>query len=119
VPRKDFAKVNPEAVLDKVSAMPITEWKYKTDADGIEHIGPMAQDFHAALGLNGADDKHIATIDEGGVALAAILGLNQRVDELQGELKRRDVENGELKMRLEKIEQLLEKTAPGSKQPGQ
>ena len=31
----------------------------------------MAQDFQAAFGLGG-DDKHIAVVDEGGVALAAI-----------------------------------------------
>ena len=41
----------------------------------------MAQDFHAAFGLNGADDKHISMVDEGGVALAAIQGLNQKVEE--------------------------------------
>jgi len=33
------------------------------------HLGPVAQDFHAAFGL-GADDKHIATVDADGVALA-------------------------------------------------
>ena len=37
-------------------------------------IGPMAQDFYKAFGL-GLDNKHITTIDEGGVALAAIQGL--------------------------------------------
>jgi len=31
----------------------------------------MAQDFRAAFDL-GEDDKHISTIDEGGVALAAV-----------------------------------------------
>jgi hypothetical protein len=33
----------------------------------------MAQDFRAAFGL-GEDDKHISTMDEGGVALAAVQG---------------------------------------------
>jgi hypothetical protein len=40
----------------------------------------MAQDFHEAFGLNGIDDKHIATMDEGGVALAAMQGLNEKVE---------------------------------------
>ncbi len=31
----------------------------------------MAQDFRAAFGL-GEDEKHISTLDEGGVALAAV-----------------------------------------------
>ena len=77
--KEDFAVVNPNAVLEKVSALPITEWKYKVDGDNLRHIGPMAQDFYAAFGLNGSDDKHIATVDESGVALAAIQGLNRKL----------------------------------------
>ena len=65
-----------------------------------KHIGPMAQDFHAAFQLDGADDKHISVVDEGGVALAAIQGLNQKLEEQRAE-------NADLKARLEKLEQLL------------
>jgi len=65
---------------------------YKFDST-TKHLGPVAQDFHAAFGL-GTDDKHIATVDADGVALAAIQGLNQKVME---ELKRRDAENAVLK----------------------
>ncbi len=59
----------------------------------------MAQDFYAAFGL-GADDKHIAVVDESGVALAAIQGLNQKLNE-------KDAEIQDLKVRLEKPEQLI------------
>ena len=38
----------------------------------------MAQDFFAAFGL-GADDRHIHTVDAGGVALAALQGLHAMV----------------------------------------
>ena len=41
------------------------------------------------------------------MALAAIQGLNQKVEDLNGELKRRDTENAELKQRLEKLEQVM------------
>jgi hypothetical protein len=85
--KEDFAAINPREVLEKVSALPITEWKYKVEADGTEHLGPMAQDFHVAFGLNGADDKHIATIDEEGVALAAIQGLNQKLNEKDAQIQ--------------------------------
>ncbi len=78
--KKNFAPVNPEAVLAKVASLPITEWNYKTDGADQKHLGPMAQDFHAAFGLDGSDDKHISVIDEGGVALAAIQGLNEQVE---------------------------------------
>jgi trimeric autotransporter adhesin len=105
--KEDIAVINPRKVLEKVSALPITEWKYKVEADGAEHIGPMAQDFHAAFGLNGADDKHISTVDEGGVALAAIQGLNQKVEAQQAELKQKETEVTELKQRLAALEKIV------------
>jgi predicted nuclease with TOPRIM domain len=59
-------------------------------------------DFQAAFAL-GSDDKHISTVDEGGVALAAIQGLNQKLEE---RLQQKETEITELKLRLEKLEQL-------------
>ena len=56
-------------LLRKVGRLPITSWSYKAEKPTIRHIGPMAQDFYKAFGL-GLDNKHITTIDEGGVALA-------------------------------------------------
>jgi hypothetical protein len=53
---------------------PLSSWSYKAENPFVRHIGPTAQDFYAAFGL-GPDNKHITTIDEGGVALAAIQGL--------------------------------------------
>jgi hypothetical protein len=61
-------------VLDKVARLPIDRWSYKSER-GVRHVGPMAQDFYAAFGV-GADDKHITSIDEDGVALAAIKALH-------------------------------------------
>ena len=106
--KEAFTAINPRAVLEKVSALPITEWKYKTEADGTEHIGPMAQDFHTAFGLNGTDDKHIATVDEEGVALAAIQGLNQK---MEAETKAKDAEIQELKQSVAELKVLVEKLA--------
>ncbi|HWD92777.1 MAG TPA: tail fiber domain-containing protein [Verrucomicrobiae bacterium] len=107
--KENFSDVSPRDVLDKVAALPITRWNFKEDKAS-EHLGPMAQDFRAAFGL-GTDEKHIATVDEGGVALAAIQGLNQKLEErterLETELKRRDADNEELKERLAKLEELL------------
>jgi hypothetical protein len=93
-------------LLDKVAAMPISHWNFKGDT-ATPHLGPMAQDFHAAFGL-GTDDKHIATVDADGVALAAIQGLNQKLDETRAE-------NAELKQRLEKLEQLISEKNGGAR----
>jgi hypothetical protein len=103
--KQDFTAVNPQAVLDKVAALSIQTWTYTNNA-GVRHLGPVAQDFHAAFGLNGTDDKHIATVDADGVALAAIQGLNQK---LEAEVKSKDVRIAELEQRLSAIEALLQK----------
>ena len=107
--KENFSAVDPRAVLEKVSALPIQNWNYKADA-ATRHIGPMAQDFYGAFGV-GPDDKHITTVDEGGVALAAIQGLNEKLEarsqELEARSKKLETENAELKGRLERLEQLL------------
>lgn len=100
--KEDFAAVDAQEVLAKVAALPLQSWSY-TNRPGVKHVGPMAQDFRAAFGL-GEDDKHIATVDADGVALAAIQGLNRKLTE---ELQRRDAENAELKRRLERLEAMM------------
>ena len=72
--KTDVARIDDAAVLDKVAALPIERWSYKSER-GVRHVGPMAQDFYAAFRV-GEDDKHITSIDEDGVALAAIKALH-------------------------------------------
>ncbi|PFK27798.1 hypothetical protein COI98_01360 [Bacillus cereus] len=47
------------------------------------HIGPTAQDFHATFGLNGEDGTRSTDLHV--VALAAIQGLNEKVEKLKYE----------------------------------
>lgn len=99
-------------VLGKVAALPLTEWNYRDDPAMIRHVGPMSQDFHAAFQLNGSDDKHISVVDESGVALAAIQGLNReleaRTQTLEQELKHRDAEDAKLKARVSDLKAQLD-----------
>ena len=104
--KENFEAVEPLDLLERVASLPITTWNFKTEPS-VRHIGPMAQDFKAAFEM-GIDDKHIGVVDAQGVALAAIQGLNQKVAELQAELKRRNAETEELKTRLEALEQLVQ-----------
>ncbi len=97
--KDDFQAVEPREILEKVLALPITTWSFKAQDSSIRHIGPMAQDFHAAFGV-GESDTVIATIDADGVALAAIQGLAAEV----GGLKE---ENADLRARLERLEALI------------
>jgi hypothetical protein len=112
--KTDFGPVNPAEVLDKVAAMPLQTWRYKADGPEVRHLGPFSQDFRAAFGL-GMDDKHIDVVDADGVALAAIQGLNQKVEDMKAEAQRRDAENAELKQRLERLEQLLARQTGGAR----
>jgi len=106
--KENFTAVNAREVLAKVASLPVTEWNYRTDNKEVQHIGPMAQDFQAAFGLAGMDDKHISVLDEGGVALAAIQGLNLKLNE-------KDAEIQDLQARLEKLEQVLKTRNGGGK----
>ncbi|MBK8069116.1 MAG: tail fiber domain-containing protein [Rhodanobacteraceae bacterium] len=94
--KQGFAAIDPSEVLSKVVSLPITRWTYRNSTSEGEHIGPMAEDFHAAF-RTGEDEQHIATVDADGVALAAIQGLNAKLE----------AENAELKARLAAIEAQL------------
>jgi hypothetical protein len=72
--KTNIARIDDAAVLEKVARLPIDRWSYISER-GVRHVGPMAQDFYAAFGI-GPDDKHITSIDEDGVALAAIKALH-------------------------------------------
>ena len=74
--KDNLRPVDIKAVLHKVAAMPIATWNWKSQDASIRHMGPMAQDFHAAFGL-GEMPTGISTVDADGVALAAIQGLHQ------------------------------------------
>jgi hypothetical protein len=107
--KEKFEPVRPRDVLEKVTTLPVSRWSYKTDPD-TRHVGPMAQDFYAAFSV-GTDNKHIGLGDEGGVALAAIQGLNEKVESenafLREQLNREQAENTELKERLDRLEKLI------------
>ena len=79
--------------------MPIESWNYRTQDASIRHIGPMAQDFHAAFGL-GEDELRINTIDIDGVNMLAVQALENRTRMLQAE-------NDALRDRLAQVEATL------------
>jgi hypothetical protein len=93
--KTDVARIDDAAVLDKVASLPIERWSYKSER-GVRHVGPMAQDFYAAFGV-GEDNKHITSIDEDGVALAAIKALRTENRALHAHVGALDVENSELR----------------------
>lgn len=85
--KANLAPADSSQVLDSLLKMPVSAW---ADQDSnVRHLGPMADDFHAAFGLNGDDDQGIASTDADGVALAAIQGLNAKLEAEVAELRQR------------------------------
>jgi len=100
--KTDIVPLDPQTVLQRVAALPLPLWSYKSEGPSVRHLGPMAQDFYQAFGL-GPNDRHIAPGDQAGVALLAVQGLNQVVAE-------KDRQIAELAARvaaLEKVAQAL------------
>jgi hypothetical protein len=116
--KKDFESVDTRAVLETLAAMPVQRWHYKWEQENdTPHLGPMAQDFKGAF-YPGRDDKSISTMEFDGVELAAIQGLNDKLEEKNADLNQRlalqaaqlkakDDAIQALEHRLERLESLL------------
>ncbi|HEY3353504.1 MAG TPA: tail fiber domain-containing protein [Polyangia bacterium] len=102
--KADIAPVEPRRVLEALARVPVSTWRYRSERPGVRHMGPMAQDFHAAFGV-GDSERHITTIDADGVALAAVKGLHEVAAESKREIVELRRENGALRARLDRLEQ--------------
>jgi hypothetical protein len=102
--KENFEAADTDEILARVAALPVQTWNYNAQSRAVRHIGPTAQDFHAAFGL-GENETTISTVDADGVALAALQGLNRK---LEAELARRDAEIQELRKSISGLKQLVE-----------
>jgi hypothetical protein len=80
--KTDTEKADSQEVLEKLAGLEIAKWRFKSEAEGIRHLGPFAEDFKEAFGL-GHSDKSIELQDASGVALVAIQALYQEVQQLK------------------------------------
>jgi len=101
--KENFSDVDPNQVLQKVLALPLSTWNYKADDPSIRQMGPMAQDFFASFGLGGTD-KGIQPYNLASVALAAIKGMEEEKDAQIQSLEQR---NNELAQRVAELESLV------------
>jgi hypothetical protein len=101
--KKNFQSVDTVAVLETLAAIPIERWNYQWEKDSdVPHLGPMAQDFKGAF-YPGRDDKTISMLEFDGVALAAIQGLNQKLDEKDSEIQTLKQSVAELKQLVSQL----------------
>ena len=119
--KTDFAAADSEAVLEKLAALPVQQWRYTNEPVTVKHLGPTAQDFMATFQL-GTDDRTIGTVDESGVALAAIQGLNEkvesgkrkaesRIERLERTLEQKETDMTEMRAQLAELKVLVRQLA--------
>ncbi len=116
--KENFKKVDGKKILDEIRNLEVTTWNYKSQADSIRHMGPMAQDFYKSFKL-GSDDKTITTTDIDGVNLAALKELekltreleqkNEIIGTLESNVAALQAEKDDLNNRLLKLEGLFGK----------
>jgi hypothetical protein len=97
--KHDFRTPDSDVLLAKLERLPVTSWQYNDAPAGERHIGPVAEDFHAAYDVGG-NPRYLAPADVAGVALASVKAL-------QAQVKQRDARIEQLEARLARLESLL------------
>jgi trimeric autotransporter adhesin len=102
--KENFQGIDGEDVLSRIRALPVTTWQYRDEEDrAVRHIGPMAQDWHAAFGFS-PDDTTINMSDFDGVNLAAIQALEARTAAQASRMDALEAENARLRAQNDRLE---------------
>src|SRR5690606_1966206 len=96
--KENFEEVSGEDVLLRMRTVPINHWNLIDEEGQPLHMGPFAEDFHAAFGL-GSDDKAIGHQDIDGVNFAGIKALDARTVEQAERIGALEAENAALRDR--------------------
>jgi len=83
--KTDFLSVDPREIIQDLNQIPITSWRYQGQESTIRHIGPMAADFYDTFGF-GEDKRFISSVDADGIALTAVQGLYQLLQDQEQRL---------------------------------
>ncbi len=119
--KENFEPVDKHSILEGLAELPITRWNYIVEGPDIQHVGPVAQDFYEAFQL-GTSDRHLDSVNTGGVAFVAIQALyersqeqDERIEQLTEEnaqqaaqIAQLTAENEEFRARLEALEALVQ-----------
>ena len=104
--KENFTPVDGRSVVEKLATLPVQEYNLKSQDPSIRHIGPVAQDFYAAFGY-GESNRAINMEDADGVALTAIQGLYQLLQERDAQVAAQQEQIDDLEARLAALEALL------------
>lgn len=109
--KDNFAEVFGDDILTRIRRVPVSTWSYVAEGRQVRHIGPFAEDFHAAFGV-GTDDKSIGLLDIDGVNFAGVKALDERATRQDAEIQALRARNAELEARLARLEALLAAPKP-------
>lgn len=108
--KENLHSVDVAAVLARVAGLPLYLWNAKGTDPNVRHLGPTAQDFMAAFAL-GSSSTMIGMQDADGVALAAIQGLNQLLEEQRQSLARQQQRIAMLEDRVAQLDAMRSEIA--------
>jgi len=103
--KRNIDPVDPESVLTDVESLDVSTWEFERGGDG-SHMGPTAEAFHDTFEL-GNDEETIATVDADGVALAAIQGLSERLEQRDERIEELEATAREQRDRIDDLEARL------------
>lgn len=121
--KTNLSPIDPDELLARLEKLPIFEWEYR-GTSGVRHLGPTAEEFRRLFAL-GSSDRTLSPTDLGGVALAAIQGLQMELERQRAltgerlaaktrEIERLRTERATLEARLEKLEEQVGELLDGS-----
>lgn len=102
-----FQAVDGREVLARLAAVPVSEWRYRSDPAASRHIGPVAEDFHSAFGF-GVAGAGLNLGDVAGVTIAAVQGLWEELQDQKASAKEQEKTLAELHQMLREQRQLIE-----------
>ncbi|MFL5386902.1 MAG: tail fiber domain-containing protein [Longimicrobiaceae bacterium] len=100
--KEHFGVVDGDEVLARIRQVPVTSWSYIGERGAVRHLGPFAEDFHAAFGL-GVDAQSIGLLDIDGVNFAGVKALEQRTTEQAERIRTLEAQVAELRRMVEAL----------------
>ncbi|MEX2564210.1 MAG: PQQ-binding-like beta-propeller repeat protein [Candidatus Paceibacterota bacterium] len=68
--KENFESLSASTTLASIRELDISRWNYKVESESVQHIGPVAEEFHKLFGVG--TDRTIASLDTSGVALRGV-----------------------------------------------